>query len=172
MPLNAVSLRRDAFRTLLCFHLIGLALIFGTRFANLVVEHETDHGTLQTLAFGRDLMGVLARSLTLPGFLLTLATGVAMVLLRYGRRPPPWIWIKIGLTAVALGLASPLVAPALEAARKWAHWSVAHGQLAPQLHDSVGRASLFGAMVFTVILLNIPVAIWKPSRLRKPPRSA
>ena len=107
-------------------------------------------------------MGALARTLTLPGFLLTIVTGVVMVVLRYGRRVPVWVWMKVGLTTAALSLATPLVAPALEAARTWAHWSVEHGQLAPQLHDSIARAGFYGSIVFALILLNVAVAVWKP----------
>jgi hypothetical protein len=55
-----------------------------------------------------------------------------------------------------------MVAPALEAGRKWAHWSVEHGQLAPQVHDSIAQVTLYGGIVFVLILLTIPVAVWKP----------
>ena len=55
-----------------------------------------------------------------------------------------------------------LVKPALEAAREWAHWSVQHGQLAPQFQEAVARASFYGGIVFALFLLNIPVAVWKP----------
>jgi len=156
------DIKRHVFRGLLVAHFIGLALTIGIRFAGLVVERVTSTADLQSLSFGRDLTGVLARSLTLPGFLLTVATGILMVLLRYGRRPPVWVWIKIGLTTAALSLGTPLVAPALEAAREWAHWSVQHGQLAPQFQEAVARASFYGGIVFALFLLNIPVAVWKP----------
>jgi hypothetical protein len=156
------DIKRHVFRSLLVAHFIGLALTIGIRFAGLVIERVTSTPDLQSLSFGRDLTGILARSLTLPGFLLTVATGILMVLLRYGRHPPVWIWIKIGLTTAALSLATPLVAPALEAAREWAHWSVQHGQLAPQFQEAIARASFYGSIVFALFLLNIPVAVWKP----------
>jgi hypothetical protein len=160
--MSSASIKRNAFRTLLVLHFIGLALIIGVRFANFGIEHATGGGSLQVLALGRDLMGVLARTLTLPGFLLTLVTGIGMVILRYGRRVPGWVWLKVTLTAVSLALATSMVAPALEAARKWAHWSVEHGLLAPQVHDSVAQVTLYGGIVFVLILLTIPVAVWKP----------
>jgi hypothetical protein len=128
----------------------------------LVIDHETGHAGLQALSLGRDLSGSLARALVLPGFLLLAATGIAMTLLRYGRRPPAWVWIKVGLNMVTLLIAPRLVAPYLAAARTWAHWSLAHNQLAPQFLESAARASFYGAVVFTFFLLNIPVAIWKP----------
>jgi hypothetical protein len=160
--MSSASIKRHAFRTLLVLHFIGLALVIGVRFANFGIEHATSGGSLQILALGRDLMGSLARTLTLPGFLLTLVTGIGMVILRYGKRVPGWVWIKVALTAVSLAVATSMVAPALEAARKWAHWSVEHGLLAPQVHDSIAQVTLYGGIVFVLILLTIPVAVWKP----------
>jgi hypothetical protein len=156
------DIKRHVFRSLLAVHFVGLALTIGIRFSALVIDQVTSAADLQSLSFGRDLTGVLARSLTLPGVLLTVATGILMVLLRYGRRPPVWIWIKVGLTTAALSLGTPVVAPALAAAREWAHWSVQHGQLAPQFQEAVARASFYGGIVFALFLFNIPVAVWKP----------
>jgi hypothetical protein len=158
----AITAKRNIFRGLLFFHFLGLATAIGTRLANFEIDRETAQSGLQALSFGRDLTGALALRLVLPGFLLTVATGIAMTLLRYGVHPPLWVWIKVGLNAVALFVVSPLVAPALEAAREWAHWSVAHNQLAPQFESSAAQASLYGAVVFALFLLNIPVALWKP----------
>jgi hypothetical protein len=156
------DVKRHAFRTLLVLHFIALALTLGVRLASFVIYRVTSHADLQALSFGRDLTGVLARSLTLPGFLLTVVTGVLMVLLRYGLRPPIWVWMKVGLTTAALSLATPVVAPALEAAREWARWSAEHGQLAIEFRDSAAKASLYGGIVFALFLLNIPIAVWKP----------
>jgi hypothetical protein len=148
------DMKRHAFRTLLVLHFIALAMTIGVRFANFVVYRVTSAGDLHSLSLGRDLTGVLARSLAV--------TGILMVLLRYGLRPPVWVWIKVGLTTAALSVATPLVAPALEAAREWAHWSAEHGQLAIEFRDAAAKASLYGSIVFALFLLNIPVAVWKP----------
>jgi hypothetical protein len=156
------NLKRNAFRSFLGLHFIGLAMALGTRIADFAIDRATGGTSLQALSFGRDLTGMLARNLVLPGFLLIVATGIAMVLLRYGTHPPVWVWIKAGLTSAALFVATPLAAPALTAARQWAHWSVEHNQLAPEFHDSAAKASLYGGIVFILFLLNIPIAIWKP----------
>lgn len=156
------DIKRHAFRGLLSLHFVGLALTIGVRLASFGIYRATGAGDLRSLSFGRDLVGVLARSLTLPGFLLTVLTGIAMVVLRYGSRPPIWVWIKVVLTTAALSLATPVVGPALDAARQWAHWSLEHGHLAPELQASVAKANLYGGIVFALFILNIPVAIWKP----------
>lgn len=156
------DIKRHAFRGLLSLHFVGLAVTLGVRVASFGIYRATGAGDLQALSFGRDLVGLLARSLTLPGFLLTVLTGIAMVFLRYGSRPPVWVWIKVALTTSALLLATPIVGPALDAARQWAHWSLEHGHLAPELQASVAKANFYGAIVFALFVLNIPIAIWKP----------
>jgi hypothetical protein len=86
--------QRHVFRALLVLHFVGLALTIGMRFASLVIDRVAGAGSLQTLSFGRELTGALARSLALPGFVLVIGSGIAMTLLRYGRRPPIWVWMK------------------------------------------------------------------------------
>jgi hypothetical protein len=160
--MRTASIKRNAFRTLLVFHFIGIALAIGSRVSDFVIDRQTSHADLRMLAFGQELAGTLAKTLTAPGFWLIIATGVAMTLLRYGHRPPIWVWIKVGITVIALFIAPAFVAPALQAARGWARWSAEHNQLAPQFAQSAAQASFYGAIVFTLFLLNIPVAVWKP----------
>jgi hypothetical protein len=160
--MQTASIRRNAFRSLLALHFIGLALSIGARFADFVIERQTANGTLQILALGRDLTGVIAGNLVLPGFLIMVGTGIAMTLLRYGRRPPIWVWTKVSLNLIAYFVAFLFVVPALAAARQWSHWSVEHNQLSPQFQHSATQATLYGAIVFALFLLNVPVAIWKP----------
>lgn len=164
------TLKRILFRVLLVGHFLGLTLAVGVRFADFVVDTQTGGQTggqtgalgLQTLSLGQQLTGTLAATLVAPGFVLMIFTGVSMTLLRYGVRPPFWVWLKIGVTVVAVVIAQAKVAPALSAARRWAHWSAEHNRLAPQFHDSTAQAALFGAVVFGLFLINIPVAVWKP----------
>jgi hypothetical protein len=156
------DMKRHVFRGLLSLHFVGLALTIGVRLASFSIYRATGAEDLQSLSFGRDLVGVLARGLTLPGFVLTVLTGIGMVVLRYGARPPLWVWIKVTLTTAALAIATPIVGPALGAARQWAHWSLEHGHLAAELQPSIAKANLYGGIVFALFVLNIPVAIWKP----------
>ena len=160
--MSSASIKRHAFKTLLVLHFIGLTLLIGGRFANFAIEHATNSSSLQVLAQGRDLMGVLALTLTAPGFWLTIISGIGMVVLRYGKNVPGWVWAKVVLTVVSMVLALTRVAPALEAARKWAHASAEQGHLLPQLHDSLTQVTLYGGLVFTLVLLTVPIAVWKP----------
>ena len=170
--MQSASIKRHAFRTLLVIHFVGLALSLGARLADYVIEQQTTHGTLQTLAFGRDLTGAVARALILPDFLSLFASGVALTLLRYGTRPPLWVWIKVALNLLAVLGIAPFVAPTVAAARQWAHWSADHHQLAPQFQQNAAQAAFYGAIVFTLFMLNIPVAVWKPRLAVKVPHGA
>ena len=105
--MSSASIKRHAFKTLLVLHFIGLALVIGVRLAMFVIEHATGGGSLQALADGRDLMGTLARTLTAPGFWLTIVSGVGMLVLRYGRSVPGWVWAKVALTVASMVLAEP-----------------------------------------------------------------
>ena len=114
----SASTKRNTFRSLLALHFVGLALTIGGRIADFVIEQQTSRSSLQALALGRDLTGTINKGLGLPGFLIIALTGIAMTVLRYGRRPPIWVWIKIGLNLTVLFVASPLVrrrSPALGA---------------------------------------------------------
>jgi hypothetical protein len=160
--MKTADIKRNAFRGLLVFHFVGLAMSLGTRFADFAIDRATGSGSLQELSLGRDLTSQLAFSLVLPGFLLMIASGISMVVLRYGLHPPLWIWFKAGITTVVLFVATPLAAPALAAARQWARWSAEHNQLAPQFSDSAAKAGLYGGIVFALFMLNILIAVWKP----------
>jgi hypothetical protein len=164
--MTSAGIKRHAFKALLVLHFIGLALTIGVRFANFSIERVTSAGSLQTLAEGRDLMGTLALTLTAPGFWLTIASGIGMLILRYGKNIPGWVWVKVALTVAGMVLALTRVAPALEAARRWAHESAEQGHLLPQLQENISHVTLYGGIVFALILLTIPVAVWKPRLLR------
>jgi hypothetical protein len=160
--LNGAKAKRHLFHALLFFHFLGLALSLGTRFASLAVERATRGSSLQNMALGRDLIDASARSLTRPGLLLLVITGVCMTLLRYGLRPPVWVWIKVGavLSIGVLGLT--LAGPAAERAGHWAHWSAEHGRLAPQFLANFNQAGFYGGIIGALFLFTIAVAVWKP----------
>ena len=98
----------------------------------------------------------------LPGFLVILATGVALTLIRYGLHPPLWVWIKVGLVLAITGIAVLGVGPAVAAGQQWARWSAEHGRLAPQLLENLARSRAYGNFVRALFVITIGVAIWKP----------
>jgi len=162
--------KRTAFLVLLSTHFVGIALLIGASTAGVLIDQETSHGTLQILALGRDGGSFVVRGLAVPGFLIPAASGISMTLLRYGRRPPVWVWTKIGLNLGALAISAAFVTPALIAAREWTGWSIDHGTLAPMLQQSAAQAAIFSAVIVVMFLVNIPVAVWKPLASVRLPR--
>ena len=117
---------------------------------------------------GRDLIDISGRRLTLPGFLLMVVTGVSMPLLRYGRRPRIWVWIKLCVATAIAAVTIPVVGPALRAAKELARWPAEHDQLAPQFQSHLTRGTFFGGLVLALFLVNVIVAIWRPFSSRPP----
>jgi hypothetical protein len=169
-PARSNGRKRTALLVLLSVHFIGIALLIGASVAGVLIDQQTSHGTLEVLALGRDVGSFVVRGLALPGFLITAASGITMTLLRYGRRPPVWVWTKISLNLGALAISASFVAPALIAARQWAGWSVDHGTFAPELQQSATQAAIFSAVIVGMFLVNIPVAVWKPFASVRLPR--
>lgn len=160
--IQAFGKTRNVLRTLRVFHLLGIALVIGSRAANVVVYRQTSQAGFPMLALGRDLGRVIGQSLTAPSLLVIVVTGIAMAFLRYGRRPPLWVWVKACVTVLVSLVAFTLVGPSLRVAQELAHWSAEHNQLAVQYEESAMRASLYGGIVFALFLVNIFVAVWKP----------
>jgi hypothetical protein len=169
-PARSGSWKRTALLLLLSVHFVGIALLIGAGIAGVLIDQQTGRGTLAVVVLGRNVGSLVVRGLALPGFLLTAASGIAMTLLRYGTRPPVWVWTKIGLNLAALAISASFVAPALVAARHWAGWSVDHGTLAPELQQSAAQAAIFSAIIVVMFLVNIPVAVWKPFASVRLPR--
>ena len=154
--------RRQFTRGLLFFHFIGLSLCLGAIFADFLIDRQTRGADLHLLSLGRDLISLSSRNLVQTGFLLTMATGILMALLRYGLRVPVWAWLKFGLSITVLALSILALSPATTAATQWAHWSAEHGQLAPQFLENIALAGRYGITILGLLLVTVIVAIWKP----------
>jgi hypothetical protein len=162
MAMAASNLRRHSVRILMLFHFIGLAMCLGSIFANVMIERQTRDAGLTVLALGRDLIGLTSRNFIQTGFLMMVATGILIVLLRYGLRAPIWVWIKVATSSAILAIVVLGLDPAALSATQWAHWSAEHGQLAPQFLVSVAQAGRYGVTVVILLLVTTIVAIWKP----------
>jgi hypothetical protein len=162
VSMKAGSVRRQFVRACLFFHFMGLALCFGTIFANFAIDRQTRGADLRLLSIGRDLITASSHSLIQTGFLMMVATGILLVLLRYGWRVPVWAWIKFGLSIMIISISILALTPAGDAATQWARWSAEHGQLAPQFIDSIARSGRYGTTILALLLVTTIVAIWKP----------
>ena len=94
--------KRQLTRGLLFAHFLGLTLSLGAIFTNIMVERHTRGGSLEMLSIGRDEVTLSSRNLIQTGFLITVFSGIAVTLLRYGLRAPLWVWIKLGISVIVL----------------------------------------------------------------------
>jgi hypothetical protein len=164
--MTAQAIKRQSIRLLLLFHFLGLALSMGASIANVVIERNTRGRGLELLSIGRDLISVSSRELVQTGFYMVVISGVLIVVLRYGLRAPAWVWIKLATSAAIFAVAALGQGPTTAALAALAHWSVEHGQLAPQFSDSLVQAGRYGETLLVLFLATIAVAIWKPVSFR------
>jgi hypothetical protein len=166
------AIKRQSIHLLLLFHFVGLALSMGTSIANVVIERNTRGSRLELLSIGRDLISVSSRELVQTGFYMLVVSGILIVVLRYGIRAPAWVWIKLATSAAIFAVAALGTGPTNAALAALAHWSVEHGQLAPQFSDSLAHAGRYGETLLVLFLTTIAVAIWKPVSFRLRVRGA
>jgi len=160
------DIRRQASRFFLLVHFLGLALSLGAAFANVAIERQTRGTSLELLAFGRDLISFSSSALVPTGFWMMVVSGIVVVILRYGYRAPLWVWLKLALSATVFTVADFAQGPATRALAALAHWSVAHGQLAPQYQQTLALGGRYGLVVLALFLTTMGIAIWKPVSFR------
>ncbi len=160
------KIKQQSIRVLLLVHFVGLALSLGAALANVAIERQTRGGSLELLSIGRDLISLSSRNLVQTGFFMMVISGILIVVLRYGFRAPAWVWIKLATSAAIFAVAFFGQGPATTALAALAHWSVEHGELAPQFQDGLAQAGRYGLTLLALFLTTIAVAIWKPVSLR------
>jgi len=90
-----------------------------------------------------------------------------MTALRYGARPPAWVLVKVGLTAVIFINALVFVLPEVSEATHWAAVSAEQGRVLPEFSAALAREGLFGAANLAVFVLAGAVAIARPTFSRR-----
>jgi hypothetical protein len=158
--------RRQASRFFLLIHFLGLALSLGAAFANVAIERQTRGGSLELLAFGRDLISFSSSLLVPTGFWMMVISGILVVVLRYGYRAPLWVWLKLMASAAIFAVADFGQGPVTRALATLAHWSVEHSQLAPQYQETLALAGRYGLLTLALFLMTMGIAIWKPVSFR------
>jgi hypothetical protein len=166
------DIRRQASRFFLLVHFLGLALSLGAAFANVAIERQTRGGSLELLAFGRDLITFSSSVLVPTGFWMMVISGILVVVLRYGYRAPLWVWLKLTASVAIFAVADFAQGPVTRALAMLAHWSVEHGQLAPQYQETLALAGRYGLLTLALFLMTMGIAIWKPVSFRLGARRA
>ncbi len=138
-------------------HFLGMALFLGSIAGHIhlgqgVAPGEAAYGWAQAAKYDSTLL------LTIPGLMLTAASGVALAVARRGGPPRRWLRVKVVLTAL-VGLNGALVLAPL--GRRLAEGAVL-GASGPMLEGLSRLESLFGAANLLMTLAVIALAVFRP----------
>ena len=138
-------------------HLLGLALFLGSIAGHIHLGQGVAPGDV-AYAWAQAAKYDSTTALTIPGLMLTVASGAALVVARRDVRRRRWLWAKVALS-VLVGLNGALILAPI--GRRLAE-AAAFSASGPVL-DSLSRLeSLFGAANLLMTLIVIALAVVRP----------
>lgn len=159
------------YRFLKTAHLLGLAMFLGSVLGHIVAGIEAGQPGAASFLFARQDVSLATRVLTMPGLLLTIASGFGMMTAaRLSPRRQPWLGLHAGLGLLVLILAVCFLVPTGRTILRGAaslletpdHAVVAQVLIMKQIE------SVAGAVNLVLTLLIISLGVWKPRRLPVP----
>ncbi|HEY0722241.1 MAG TPA: hypothetical protein VGE50_13425 [Gammaproteobacteria bacterium] len=148
------------YRTLKLFHLGGLTLFLGSILTYVLISAQIEGATLEQIAFGRAIISMGTRDLTLPGLWLLIISGIGLGYLREGQQRP-YLKLKLLLAALIISNAYLLVVPAATSATVLAEHSVMMGQLSAGYQPAYLRETIFGALNVVLTCVLAVLGVWK-----------
>jgi len=150
-------------KTLKAAHFVGLALFLGSIPGHILLGRLADPADLPGFALLMHAKYASVLALTLPALILTLLTGIALML-RRGMTPNRIRWMAVKLVLVAMIVLNgalvlrPVGAEMAHSARA----AVKTGTLSPAFASLERREGAFGAANLVMILAVIGLAVFKP----------
>ncbi len=162
------------YRVLKAFHLLGLAMFLGSILGHVVAGFEAGQPGAASFLFARQDVSLATQVLTMPGLLLTIASGFGMA--AAGRLSPlrqPWLGVHAGLGLLVLVLAVCVLVPV---GRTMLHDAAALMEgpdpaMIAQVLTMKRIEGAAGAVNLVLTLLILSLGVWKP-RLLVPRRRA
>jgi len=156
------------YRFLKTAHLLGLAMFLGSILSHVVTGIEAGQPGAASFLFARQDVSLATQILTMPGLLLTIASGFAMA--AAGRLPPlrqPWLGLHAGLGLLVLVLAVGFLAPTGRMILRDAAALVERPDPAiiARVLMSKQIESVAGVVNLVLTLLVVSLGVWKPRRL-------
>jgi hypothetical protein len=153
------------FRIFKTIHLLGLTLFLGSVFGHIVAGQAVGAQGGPYLVAARTETVAATRFLTMPGLILAIASGVAMMFCaRLSPLRSPWLAAHIGLAAVVVITAVAVVVPAGREALAL----VVAGDFGPGLNAALLREHGFGAFNVVLTLILVVLGVFKPKWARTP----
>jgi hypothetical protein len=146
-------------------HLFGLAVFLGSLPVHILLGHLVDPAAdLQGLALLMHVKSMNVLVLTLPGLVLTLLAGIA-VMLRRGMTPNKlrWMAAKLALVALITLNGAFVLTPLARDIAVAAQGALTTGGLPAGFADLSRKEGTFGAANLAMIIAVIGLAVLKPS---------
>ena len=151
-------MNRNIYRLLKILHLIGLSLFLGSIFGHIVASvlgGAPQAGNEAAFLASRVHITAATRYLTMPGLLLTLATGAGMWLQSWSLKRDGWLRVHMFAAVLIVLLAFFVIVPAGSEMLRLAQQGVAEhaGQIKAvhKVEDMVGAANILLAVLATAL---------------------
>ena len=153
------------YRFLKTAHLLGLAMFLGSILSHVVVGFGAGQPGAASFLFARQEVSLATQLLTMPGLLLTIASGFGMAAV--GRLSPlrqPWLGIHAGMGLLVLVLAVCFLVPTGRTMLRDAAALVEQSDPAVVAQVLILKQieSVAGAVNLVLTLLIVSLAVWKP----------
>jgi uncharacterized membrane protein len=163
--------RAAASPILIILHLLGLTMFLGSILGNIVLSLGAPAtGDPHAVVFAWRAIGVANTFLTVPGLLLTVASGLLLIPTQ-GRNPRYERWLVLKILAVIgiIVVATTLIEPSEEQLRQLATGLPDLGARAVFMDVAI-RQQMYGAINLALVVLASVLGVFKPRLGGKTPR--
>jgi hypothetical protein len=125
----------------------------------MVISALTERANLENIAFGIKIISAGTNTLTLPGMLVFIITGVWMGYVRYGLTHHAY---QLMLLLITLSIVNGyfFVAPLVASATKIAARSLEQGHLLPEYKAVFAKESNFGLINILLLVASAVIGLW------------
>ncbi|MBT6096119.1 MAG: DUF2269 family protein [Rhodospirillaceae bacterium] len=148
-------------------HILAVCIFVGSIPAHIVLgqlanSHLIGGGTMETFAAYQQAKYGLTIGLTTAGIILTLLSGVALVIRRKPLLRQNWLRAKLCVVAAIAINGAAVLTPLAEQMRDLAVAAVETGALDAAFHAAENTEAIAGAINLALIVVAIALAVFKP----------
>lgn len=159
-------------KALLFLHLLGFAVFLGSIPGHIVLGQLAGSAdSLSGLAILQQAKHASILALTLPGLMLTTASGLGLLSTKLELLRTGWMRLKLGLALLVVLNGVAMLSPLGAEIAALAADAAASGAAPPALSGLEARESLLGAANVLMVLAIVALAVGRP-RLHRPTRSS
>lgn len=146
-------------------HLLGLVVFLGSIFSFIVISILSEGSSLSDLFFGRRIIELGTKSLTIPGMYLSLISGV--LLAWPDLKKEMWIKVKVLTLVIIFINAYIFIIPAADHCLQLAKEASLSGVLSPSYKIYYMKETLFGALNISLSLMAAGLGVFYSKKQKK-----